>query len=99
MIENKQPIPARLYNAAKGGHVAGAIDIIDDILNKTQDTINQETVGNGNGSLKEQVAAIERLAHVGDIDIQLTTSPDDIVTTGEGAAKLPLSVAIAGKLF
>ena len=38
------PIPARLKNVAKGGHVAGAEDIIDDALNKEQSVINQETL-------------------------------------------------------
>lgn len=36
------PIPARLKNVAKGGHVAGAEDIIDDALGKEQSEINQE---------------------------------------------------------
>lgn len=36
------PIPARLKNVAKGGHVAGAKDIIDDALGKEQSVINQE---------------------------------------------------------
>lgn len=35
-------IPARLRNVSKNGHVAGAIDIIDDNLNKKQSVINQE---------------------------------------------------------
>lgn len=43
MSENRSPIPSRLYNAAKGGHVAGTADIIDDDKGKTQDVINQET--------------------------------------------------------
>ncbi|MBR0166136.1 MAG: hypothetical protein IJQ13_04580 [Prevotella sp.] len=43
MIEKKQPIPARLYNASLGGHVAGAEDIIDDNLHQTQDKINDNT--------------------------------------------------------
>lgn len=42
MSENKIPIPARLYNAADGGHVAGAVDIIDDNKGKNQQTINSE---------------------------------------------------------
>lgn len=42
MSENKIPIPARLYNAADGGHVAGAADIIDDSKGKNQQTVNQE---------------------------------------------------------
>ena len=42
MNENRSPIPSRLYNAAKGGHVAGTADIIDDNKGKTQDVINKE---------------------------------------------------------
>lgn len=38
------PIPARLKNVAKGGHVAGAEDIIDDALGKEQSEINQERI-------------------------------------------------------
>ena len=43
MAEKIQSIPARLKNIAKGGHVAGTEDIIDDNLNKTQNVINTET--------------------------------------------------------
>lgn len=42
MNENRSPIPSRLYNAAKGGHVAGTEDIIDDESGKTQKEINAE---------------------------------------------------------
>jgi len=42
MTEHRSPIPSRLYNAAVGGHVSGADQIIDDNLNKTQDVINKE---------------------------------------------------------
>lgn len=42
MTEIKKPIPARLYNASQGGHVAGTEDIIDDASNKTQKEINTE---------------------------------------------------------
>lgn len=42
MSEITQPIPARLRNVAVNGHVAGAADIIDDNLNKTQAEINAE---------------------------------------------------------
>lgn len=38
------PIPARLKNVAKGGHVAGAEDIIDDALGKEQSEINQDRI-------------------------------------------------------
>lgn len=43
MSENKNPIPGRIYNAADGGYVCGAIDIIDDVKGKSQQVINQET--------------------------------------------------------
>lgn len=42
MSEQKIPIPARLYNAAVNGHVAGTEDIIDDNKNKTQQEINTD---------------------------------------------------------
>ena len=42
MSEQKIPIPARLYNAAVNGHVAGTEDIIDDDKNKTQQEINTD---------------------------------------------------------
>lgn len=98
-MEYKQPIPARLFNAAKGGHVAGALDIIDDTLEKTQDQINQETVGTDNASLKNRINAIQLLVELSGTDnpVPLTTSSDDIVTTGEGAVKIPLCIAVAGK--
>jgi hypothetical protein len=35
MSEKIIPIPARLKNVSRGGHVAGAEDIIDDSLQKT----------------------------------------------------------------
>lgn len=35
-------IPARIRNKAQEGHVAGAVDIIDDTLGKKQSVINQE---------------------------------------------------------
>lgn len=42
MTEQISYIPARLKNAAVNGHVAGAEDIIDDVLNRTQNDINEE---------------------------------------------------------
>lgn len=44
MTEVKTFIPARLKNAAVNGHVAGADDIIDDELGKTQNVINAEII-------------------------------------------------------
>lgn len=43
MSDNVTYIPNRLKNAAKGGFVTGASDIIDDAKNKDQQTVNQET--------------------------------------------------------
>ena len=40
--ETRIPIPGRLESTAKGGYVAGAIDIFDDRLEKDQQTINEE---------------------------------------------------------
>lgn len=45
MTEQINKIPARLKNMAKNGHVAGADDIIDDVLDKTQDQVNQDLIG------------------------------------------------------
>lgn len=44
MTEKINPIPARLKNVAVGGHVAGASDIIDDELGKTQSEINADII-------------------------------------------------------
>lgn len=43
MTEKYQPIPHRLKNMAVGGHVAGAVDILDDKKGKNQEVINEET--------------------------------------------------------
>lgn len=59
MSEHKEPIPSRIYNAAVGGHVAGAEDIFDDAMNKNQSTINQEfneAIGTG-GSVDSKISA------------------------------------------
>ena len=40
MTEKYQPIPHRLKNMTVGGHVAGAIDIIDDALGRNQEEVN-----------------------------------------------------------
>ena len=42
-VEKRTPIPSRVYNAAQGGHVCGAEDVMDDVKGKTQDVVNQET--------------------------------------------------------
>lgn len=55
--EVKTPIPARIYNAAVGGHVAGTEDIYDDTKGKTQKQINTEveqSLGSG-GSVDSRI--------------------------------------------
>lgn len=57
--EKKVPIPARVYNASQGGHVAGAVDIIDDNKNKTQATINAENDAKFN-QMDDEIEALEK---------------------------------------
>lgn len=45
MSEHKSPIPSMIYNAAVGGHVTNSQQVLDEILNREQGDINQETVG------------------------------------------------------
>ena len=43
MSNNKKPIPQRIYNASKDHpYVAGAVDIVNDRLNKNQQQVNAE---------------------------------------------------------
>lgn len=59
MTEIISKIPARIKNAAVGGHVCGTEDIIDDVKNKTQQQINnevEESLGRG-GSVDERISA------------------------------------------
>ncbi|GEM_PF-2585919 len=56
--EVKTPIPTRIYNAAEGGHVAGADDIYDDDLQKKQSDFNSEVceaLGTG-GTVDDRIA-------------------------------------------
>lgn len=57
--EKKVPIPARVYNASQDGHVAGAVDIIDDNKNKTQATINAEVDATFN-QMNDEIEALEK---------------------------------------
>ena len=54
MTEKYQPIPHRLKNMAVGGHVAGAVDILDDNLNRNQQDINADTYRKGEVYNKEE---------------------------------------------
>lgn len=67
MSENKSPIPSRLYNAAKGGHVAGTEDIIDDNLGRNQKDINADTYRKNEVYNKEE-ADLNHERLQGDID-------------------------------
>lgn len=55
MTEKYQPIPHRLKNMAIGGHVAGAVDILDDNLNRNQQDINADTYRKSETYSKEQL--------------------------------------------
>lgn len=82
MSEHKEPIPSRIYNAAVGGHVAGAEDIFDDAMNKDQHTINSETATALNGKLeaseKGAVNGVASLDEGGKVpSSQLPFTPDE----------------------
>lgn len=67
------PIPARLKNVAKGGHVAGAKDIIDDALGKEQSEINQEVSEAIEGNTEAVAAERQRaVAAEGALDTRLS---------------------------
>ena len=56
MTEVISKIPARVKNAAVGGHVCGVEDIIDDNKNKTQEQINSEVEQNlGDGTVDSRI--------------------------------------------
>lgn len=54
MPENVSYIPNRIKNASKGGHVAGASDIIDDNLGLSQEDINADTYRKGETYSKDE---------------------------------------------
>lgn len=84
------PIPARLKNVAKGGHVAGAKDIIDDALGKEQSAINQERIDDINnvkgGSTKSIADLSEDIAteteRASDAEAGLRESIDELGQIG-----------------
>ena len=83
MTEVTTNIPARLKNAAVGGHVAGVEDIVDDVSGKTQAEINtdinstltthQNEINTLNSQNYESVTATE----------QTTAATDVLPATGE----------------
>ena len=82
MSEHIEPIPSRLYNAAVGGHVAGADQIIDDNENKEQSQINAEVkqaLGEG-GSVDEKIAE-EAAKHYLKSETYNKTELNNMITT------------------
>lgn len=110
MSENKSPIPSRLYNAAKGGHVAGTEDIIDDTSGKTQKTINSETIDaistektraeGVEDNLNTRLQTVEELAEIsiGGGDIGIGTVADFESDDPEDLAKVPTIGAVLGSM-
>ena len=92
MTEIIQPIPARIKNVAVGGHVAGAEDIIDDNLGKTQQTINQEVDNKIEALTSQDIEVVSALPAVGDADpkkiyrVSGTTSYTDYMLNPDGSA-------------
>lgn len=68
MTEKIQSIPARMKNIAKGGHVAGTEDIIDDVSGKTQKEINTETGNKVDALQKQDIEAVTSLPAVSSAD-------------------------------
>lgn len=93
--ETKIPIPARIHNAAVGGHVAGTEDIIDDALDKEQSEINQEVVGEDATSIKNRLNSIEAVFETSGGDAEITSSPTDIIV---GGGKIPTANAVRGAI-
>lgn len=80
MTEKISYIPSRIKNAAVGGHVTGAVDIIDDDLQLTQAQINAIVLG---GSISQNLTVNQTAIFVGVIEsVRLTatinTSADTI---------------------
>ena len=83
MSEKSVFIPARLKSGVINGHVTGAADIIDDVLDKTQDVINQEQgediaqlredVDTINSKIPEEASPSNQLADKAFVNTQVTT--------------------------
>lgn len=93
MTEKKSYIPSRLKNASVGGHVAGAADIIDDALNKTQEEINGIVLTPSTG-IDDRLKTIEQgVTFEG--TIQTETNPANVTS---GSAKVPTGNAVRGAI-
>lgn len=92
MSEQKIPIPARLYNAAVGGHICGTEDIIDDAKGKNQSQINTEvdnaiqneieraTQAENNRYTKSEVYKKEETYNKNELNNLITTPSQEYVT-------------------
>ena len=83
MTEKYQPIPHRLKNMAVGGHVAGAIDVLDDNLNRNQQDINADTYRKNETYSKEQLNNMITTPEQEYLSVKATaetTDVDDIAT-------------------
>lgn len=96
MTEKKSYIPSRLKNASVGGHVAGAADIIDDALNKTQEEINGIVLEPSNG-LKDRVEQLEeQVSFDGSWDVAETASA--VVSGSPGGGYITTANAVRGAI-
>lgn len=74
MSEVVQLIPSRIKNAAVGGYLTGAVDIIDDSLGKDQQALN--ALFNATGSSLSNFAAIMMVTFNYGYDASTITSPE-----------------------
>ena len=96
MTEKISYIPSRLKNASVGGHVAGAADIIDDALNKTQEEINGIVLEPSNG-LKDRVEQLEeQVSFDGSWEAAETASA--VVSGSPGGGKITTANAVRGAI-
>lgn len=93
MTEKKSYIPSRLKNASVGGHVAGAADIYDDALEKTQEAINNDLYAPSEGIIS-RVETLEDQVHFSG-SFQTENTPAG-VTSGSG--KITTSNAVRGAI-
>lgn len=92
MSEHMTPIPSRIYNAAVGGHVAGADQIIDDELGLEQHQINKQVISSSsydpaNFSGMGKVILPKNIQNVGGVDKNILIQ--DMFYKDEGGTRVP----------
>ena len=89
MTEKYQPIPHRLKNMAVGGHVAGAVDIFDDNLNRDQQEINENTYRKDETYNREQIEYMAATHDENFVNLEAESGDtlEDIFDGVTGAAK------------